>query len=645
MLEVEFDYAQQITVIQAKIEDKFKEVINKYYQKTSINPDNVCFLTNGKQIKLEETVESQMNGINKQNKNMKVLVHTIEDETPDSDIIIKSKDIICPICRESCRIKVENYKIKLFGCINQHTTNNIKIKDFPNTQKINISKLVCNKCKIKNRGDSYKNEFYKCLTCNQNLCLLCKTSHETDHHIIKYEQKNYICYEHNEHLIKYCKDCNRNICFLCDEEHNKHNTIFLGDLIPDIKQSKNKLLDLKTEIDIFNNKIKKVIKQLNELIDTMNIYYEIFNNILNGYEKKNRNYQILKNINEINNDNKIIEALHEINKASNIMDFFNNIFGLYNNINSDNKDIQQIKIESIIKTNQNDEKIKSNNDNNDISEQNTNKMTVIYNINKNLNKIRIFDINFVKNNKNKCYLLINGQKNELSEYYIINKEQKAKNTLEIKLIETKKITNMSYMFKNCNVLLFLPDFSSWNTENVTDMSYMFYNCSSIISLPNISKWETKNVTSMSGMFKNCSSLLSLPDISKWDTSKVINMYSMFSDCGSLKSLPDISKWDIKNVTNINSMFSNCSSLKSLPDISKWNTKNVKDINSIFYNCRSLISLPDISKWNIKNVTDIKYIFDNCNSLKTIPEISNWDIKSVPNIRFSFVGNNSIFDCE
>ena len=47
-----------------------------------------------------------MNGINKQNKNMKVLFHTIEDETHDSDIIIKSKDIICPICRESCRIKV-----------------------------------------------------------------------------------------------------------------------------------------------------------------------------------------------------------------------------------------------------------------------------------------------------------------------------------------------------------------------------------------------------------------------------------------------------------------------------------------------------------------------------------------------------------
>ena len=33
MLEVKFDYAQQMTVIQAKKEDKFREVINKYYKK------------------------------------------------------------------------------------------------------------------------------------------------------------------------------------------------------------------------------------------------------------------------------------------------------------------------------------------------------------------------------------------------------------------------------------------------------------------------------------------------------------------------------------------------------------------------------------------------------------------------------------
>ena len=32
MLEVKFDYAQQMTVIQAKKGDKFREVINKYYK-------------------------------------------------------------------------------------------------------------------------------------------------------------------------------------------------------------------------------------------------------------------------------------------------------------------------------------------------------------------------------------------------------------------------------------------------------------------------------------------------------------------------------------------------------------------------------------------------------------------------------------
>ena len=46
---------------------------------------------------------------------------------------------------------------------------------------------------------------------------------------------------------------------------------------------------------------------------------------------------------------------------------------------------------------------------------------------------------------------------------------------------------------------------------------------------------------MSYMFKNCSSLLFLPDISKWDTDKVIGMKGLFQGCSSLSSLPDISK--------------------------------------------------------------------------------------------------------
>ena len=63
----------------------------------------------------------------------------------------------------------------------------------------------------------------------------------------------------------------------------------------------------------------------------------------------------------------------------------------------------------------------------------------------------------------------------------------------------------------------LLDLSKWNTNNVTDMSYMFSGCSLLLSLPDLSKWNINNVTNMSYMFSECSSLSSLPDLSKWNT--------------------------------------------------------------------------------------------------------------------------------
>ena len=35
------------------------------------------------------------------------------DKEKDESVYVKSKDIICPTCNESCRIKIENYKIFL----------------------------------------------------------------------------------------------------------------------------------------------------------------------------------------------------------------------------------------------------------------------------------------------------------------------------------------------------------------------------------------------------------------------------------------------------------------------------------------------------------------------------------------------------
>ena len=129
-----------------------------------------------------------------------------------------------------------------------------------------------------------------------------------------------------------------------------------------------------------------------------------------------------------------------------------------------------------------------------------NQMTLIYKVGNNIDKIKLFGSQFVENNKDKCYLLIEDQQKELCEYLYLNEKQKEKNTLEIKLIENKIITNMSYMFSNCSSLISIKDIYNWNTKNVTNMSYMFSDCSSLLTLPDISKLNTKNVTNMDNIF-------------------------------------------------------------------------------------------------------------------------------------------------
>ena len=84
-------------------------------------------------------------------------------------------------------------------------------------------------------------------------------------------------------------------------------------------------------------------------------------------------------------------------------------------------------------------------------------------------KIKLFGEDFIKNNKDNCYLIINNKKQELTEYIEIKEQQK----LEIKLYETKNITNMSGMFYNCSSLSSLPDISKWELNEKLNTYEMF----------------------------------------------------------------------------------------------------------------------------------------------------------------------------
>ena len=380
-------------------------------------------------------------------------------------------------------------------------------------------------------------------------------------------------------------------------------------------------------------------------------------------------------------------GIHKMGGTSqNYGDFIGPIFNYFRHFSKNNIELnknikdgrnKEINIKNIRDKNKNinnnnlNEKNADNNknyiSNNILNRNKLNQTTIIYYIKKaendeeyayNKNQIKIFGKKFVENNKNNCYLLVNGKQNELSQYLILNEDSKS-DFLHIKLIEKETITNMSDMFYNCTSLNTLPDISEWDTKNVNNMSYMFSGCRELISLLDISKWNTENVTTMSYMFSNCISLKTLPDISKWNTKNVREINDMFYDCDSLISLPDISKWNTNNVNNISYMFYGCSSLKILPDISKWNTKNVTnmkgifsgcifipditqldtqnvtDMSYIFYNCKSIMILPNISKWNTKNVINMSYMFWGCEKLKSLPDLSKWNTKNVTNMNYMF----------
>ena len=251
-----------------------------------------------------------------------------------------------------------------------------------------------------------------------------------------------------------------------------------------------------------------------------------------------------------------------------------------------------------------------------------NEINIKYLIKENEEEIKLFGEEFVNNNKGNCILTFNSKDYELCEYinydeYKINKNE---DIFEIVLKEKKKITNMSYMFDDCESLKCISNIDKWDTRNVTNMSNMFMLCSSLYSLPDSLYWNTSKVTDISYMFSTCKKLKNIPDISKWDTSNVKNMKGMFKKCESLKTLPDISNWNTSNITDMSEMFCGCVSLTNLPDISKWETKNVKKMREMFFHCENLTSLPNISNWNTNNVIDKYHIFGGCKSLKSLPDI-------------------------
>jgi hypothetical protein len=87
---------------------------------------------------------------------------------------------------------------------------------------------------------------------------MCKEKHQTNHNIINYDEKNYICEEHGEYFHSYCYQCEKNMCITCENIHQNHAMESFGSLIKD----RTSLLQENENFRINIEKLNKVISDI-----------------------------------------------------------------------------------------------------------------------------------------------------------------------------------------------------------------------------------------------------------------------------------------------------------------------------------------------------------------------------------------------
>ena len=311
MAEVVFSYQSLPTIIQCSQEDSMRFICSKFANKIMENIDELYFIYGGQTIDLNLKFNEVASEEDKKLGRMNINAELNEIENIKEKETIIPNEIICPTCKEHCRLKINDSKITLYGCQNKHETQNIILDQFYETQAIDESNIICDDCKENNKQETFEKKFIVCLACCKNLCPICKSKNHKNHNIIEYEQKYFICNKHNEIYDSYCDKCQYNICFQCLKEHEQHKDkiISFKDIIPDKKAIEEDMNKFRIQIDLFFEEIKKIIDILNNIKNKFENYYEIQKKIIDNFDLKKRNYQILNNMNDIPQCNKFLNVI------------------------------------------------------------------------------------------------------------------------------------------------------------------------------------------------------------------------------------------------------------------------------------------------------------------------------------------------
>ena len=573
--------------IQCKLNERMKDIIKNYKSKAEKKNEKEYYLYNNCKIdeglKLGEIIKNADKNVNK----IIILVCNDNIEANNNTKLMELNNIICPICKEQMILDIIDYKIQT-------------------------------KCKN-----------------NHNKILLIK---DYNNEIFKSDDKNITCKKHNIFYTKYC--CNKNLCVECEKDHKGHDIINLKEILQNAKIKD----EIKEYINKLNNEIKEIINKLNNVAKNLEIYYNIYNNIISNYDEDKINYEIIQNIKMfINSNNIIIEDIKQILNDTNVNMKFKNIIKMYNKMNTIN----------IKKNNYIISEIENKEENQDIrilnsyesyakeycggrmDDENKNEKEITEKIDIYIDDKKIpfsYFYNFKNKGKYKIkYVIKNGCLQNICHLF---HNCEFFTNIDLSNFNAQNCTNMSYMFCDCRALKKI-NLNNFNTQNCNNMSDMFYDCYSLTDV-DLANFNTENVTNMSKMFHLCKDLKCI-NLSNFNTKKLKNLSYIFSSCHSLINI-DLSNFNTENVIDMSGMFDRCSSLINV-NLSNFNTQNVKNMSCMFEYCTSLINI-DLSSFDSQNVTTMSSMFKGCSSLKFI-NLSNFNTENCQNISWIFSDCSSL----
>ena len=119
---------------------------------------------------------------------------------------------------------------------------------------------------------------------------------------------------------------------MCENKHNYHDLFELGKILIDKDDLLELVEKLKNAIDKFKLKINSNV--LNKIVNKLDIYYKINNDLIINYNMNKRNFHKLTNLNFLKKYNeKIIKDFNDIINTNNIFELYEFIFANFYDAN------------------------------------------------------------------------------------------------------------------------------------------------------------------------------------------------------------------------------------------------------------------------------------------------------------------------